>query len=709
VRFERQSRCGRAFDRIATLTSTALAASLVGCLLAVLAPAASAAPSCAEGPQIEGSTIVGTPCDDTIHAPRSVTTVNGEGGNDTLFGGRGNDRLNGGEGNDRLYGGIGDDQLRGGDGGDRLSGGFGADSLLDGEAGDDFVRGDATIDDIQNTGGGFDTLSYATGATPGFFDNRPGVADFDGLPAGRDGRGVYLNMQSGLGDNGLAPEGGGIDEDIDAADFDVVIGTAFSDFLVGTDQDQAFYGGGGADVILGEGGDDEIFGGAEGDYCSADAGGTISECEFSGAEQEVEPRNPGTASAGLMAPQEGTAPALYLTGSNGTDVVTATYSGSTETVAFTRNGSSAGSFDLSEAPDSVLLAGLEGNDTLAASGFPPTTSVVLLGGTGNDSLTGGETEDAVVDGAGDDVANAGGGDDAVPNNPGEDDLNAGTGDDLFVSNAVCNGDSLDGGPDRDNANWANFNQAVAINMEAQAAGQIGPGGQPQCPSAALLTGLTAIEDTEGTSLGDVMIGDSGDNQLLGRPGPDSYFAAGGNDTILANSGTPNADPDPMIDCGDGFDTAQIDFPANGPDAAPVGCEEVEERAPNSFRPPNTPVDSNPPEGAVSPPPVIAPPPAVEPPPRPRPDREPPQTRLLRRPAKVLFTARSRRLVSFAFAASEPGGTFRCKLDRKPFAPCRSPRTYRLAPGRHAFRVLAIDRAGNRDRSPALVELRIRRR
>ncbi|MET0306480.1 MAG: calcium-binding protein [Solirubrobacterales bacterium] len=681
-----------------------LALSAMLSALAVLGPPppiAGAAPTCEEGPQTVGSTIVGTPCDDTIRAPRGVTTVNGEGGNDTLYGQRGNDSLNGGEGNDRLYGGIGDDQLRGGDGDDRLSGGFGADSLLDGEGGNDFVRGDATIDDIRNTGGGVDTLSYATGATPGFFD-RPGVSDYEGLPTGRDGRGVYLNMQSNLGDNGLAPEGGGVDEGIEAADFDVVIGTAFSDFLVGTNQDQTFYGGGGADVILGEGGNDNVFGGPEGDYCEAATGTTLSECEFSGGDQEVDPRDPGTASAGLMAPQDGTTPALYLTGSDGNDVVTATYSSPTQLVTFTRNGSPAGSFDLAEAPDSVLLAGLDGDDTLGAAGFPLTTSVILLGGEGSDNLTGGETEDAVVDGPGNDVSNAGGADDAVPNNSGDDDLNADAGDDLFVSNAVCDGDSLDGGAGRDNANWANFNQAIAIDMGAQAAGLIGPQGQPQCPSAALLTGLLGLEDTEATSFGDIMIGDSGDNQLLGRPGPDSYFAAAGNDTILANSGTPNDDPDPTIDCGDGFDTAQIDFPENGPDAAPSGCEEVEERAPNSFRPPNTPLDPNPPATAGS-----TPPPTVTPPPPP--DRKPPQTRLLRRPAAILFATSRRRAVAFSFAANEAGARFLCRVDRQRFKPCRSPRIYRLTPGPHAFRVLAIDRAGNRDRTPVLIRLRIRRR
>lgn len=679
-------------------------------VLAIAPAAATAAPSCAEGPETVGDTIVGTPCDDTIHAPRSVTFVNGEGGNDTLFGGRGNDRLNGGPGNDRLYGGIGDDQLRGGADDDHLSGGFGADSLLDGEAGNDFVRGDATIDDIQNTGGGFDTLSYATGATPGFFD-RPGTSDFDGLPTGRDGRGVYLNMQSNLGDNGLAPEGGGVDEDIEAADFDVVIGTAFSDFLVGTDQDQTFYGGGGADVILGEGGNDNVFGGPEGDYCEAASGTTLSECEFSGSDQEVDPRDPSIVSAGLMAPQEGDTPALYLTGSNGNDIVTATYSGATQLVTFTRNGSPAGSFDLDEAPDSIMLAGLQGNDTLTTTGFPETTSVILLGGDDDDNLTSGDTEDALVDGPGNDASNAGGGDDAVPNNSGDDDLNAGTGDDLFVSNAVCDGDSLDGGEGRDNANWANFNQAVSINMAAQAAGLVGGGGQPQCSSTTLLTGLFGLEDTEGTSLDDTMIGDSGPNQLLGRPGEDSYFAAGGDDTILANSGTPTPDPDQTIDCGEGSDTAQIDFPQNGPDPAPIACEEVEERAPNSFRPPNTPSDPNPepPSQETTAPQEVTPPPLVKPPPPPPKDLQAPQTRFLHRPANVLLATARRRTVTFSFAANESGARFLCKLDRQPFKPCHSPRAYRLALGPHAFRVAAIDRAGNRDRTPATIKVRIRRR
>jgi Ca2+-binding RTX toxin-like protein len=704
--------------RTSLVVSTLFAALVVATLAA---PVADAAPSCAEGPQTVGDTILGTPCPDTIRAPRGVTAVLGEGGDDTLFGQRGNDSLFGGEGNDRLYGGVGDDRLRGGTGDDRLSGGFGADSL-DGEGGNDFARGDATIDAIADTGGGLDTLSYATGAVPGFFD-RLGVSDYAGFPASRDDRGAYVNLQTGLGDNGLAPAGGGVDEGLEGAAFETVIGSAFPDFIVGTTGAQTIHGGGGADVILGKGGGDSVFGGADGDYCEAGLGTTASSCEFSGADKEVSPRNPSQISVGLMTASGSSPAALYLTGSDGDDEVTVGFAAGAVTFAL-GPGAGAG-FDTSASadggcgdpaggkvvcpaaePDSIVLAGLDGDDTLAVSTspstLPDTTSVILLGGDGADRLTGGPTEDAVVDGPGADAADAGERDDAVPNNEGPDVLHAGSGEDLFISNAVCDGDLLDGGPDRDNANWANFGSAIAIDMGASRAGLVGPGGQPQCAGASLLTTLEAIEDTEGTSLDDTMVGDAGDNQLLGRPGHDSYFAAAGNDSILANSG----DQDVAIDCGEGFDTAQVDHPEYG-DPAPVGCEAIHERDPNSFRPPDTPPDPNPPqESPIATTSSATPPKSTQPRPT---DLTRPATGLLHGPPRILFATARRRPVSFVFASNEARATFRCKIDRRRYRSCRSPRVYRLGAGRHAFRVFAIDRAGNRDLTPAVSKFRIRRR
>jgi RTX calcium-binding nonapeptide repeat (4 copies) len=694
-------------------------------ILLALPGAGGAAPTCAQGPETVGTTIIGTPCADVIRLPRSVTTVFGEGGDDQLYGQRGNDSLFGGEGADRLYGGVGDDRLRGGAGGDRLFGGFGADSL-DGEGGSDLARGDATIDAIGDSGGGEDTLSFATGVTPGFSNTGTFFTDAN-FPAGAEGRGVYVDLGDNFANNGLAPSGGGVDEPLGPAtnfgDFETVIGTPFPDYIVGTADAETFYGGGGADLIDGNGGGDIAHGGADGDGCVDMA---VEDCEFNG--EEIDLRDPGAIAVGVVAPGSSAGPAVYLAGSDRDDRITASYTlnGATPdpddgTVTFSLAADSEGQFDVSpiaaagcataaagpascpvtEAPDSILLAGLAGDDVLLAPNFPETVSVVLLGNQDGDGLTGGATEDTLVDGAGEDTVAAGGRDDALPNNGGADQLDAGPGEDLFISNAVCDGDLLEGGLDRDNANWANFGTGVTIDIGRQAAGLIGPQGEPQCPTTALLTTLRGMEDIEGTNGADNLLGDAAGNQLLGRAGADNYLAGAGDDHLLANSG----DSDPTIDCGEGFDTALIDFTAAHTDGPPVGCESVEERAPNSFRPPDTPPDPNP---GPPVPPKVAPPPVLRPV-LPRSDRTPPATRLSRRPPALLFASGPRRRVTFAFRASEPGASFRCRLDRQPYRPCRSPRANLVSPGHHTFRVFAIDAAGNRDRSPILLRFRVRSR
>ena len=130
---------------------------------------------------------------------------------------------------------------------------------------------------------------------------------------------------------------------------------------------------------------------------------------------------PARSPVGLMAPQAGTNPALYLTGSDGADEIVGDLLGRpAQPVVLTVGGASGRHLPPSRRPPTrSLLAGLAGDDSLSASGFPETTSVVLLGGEEGDELAGGDTEDALVDGAGHDAVGAGGGDDAVPNNGGD--------------------------------------------------------------------------------------------------------------------------------------------------------------------------------------------------------------------------------------------------------------------------------------------------
>jgi hypothetical protein len=91
-------------------------------------------------------------------------------------------------------------------------------------------------------------------------------------------------------------------------------------------------------------------------------------------------------------------------------------------------------------------------------------------------------------------------------------------------------------------------------------------------------------------------------------------------------------------------------------------------------------------------------------PSPSPDITPPDTSISRRVLK-----RMPPIWIFGFSSTEPGSTFRCKLDKRPFRGCRSPRKYRnLKPGNHNFKVVAIDPSGNVDPSPATSQFRVAR-
>jgi hypothetical protein len=62
---------------------------------------------------------------------------------------------------------------------------------------------------------------------------------------------------------------------------------------------------------------------------------------------------------------------------------------------------------------------------------------------------------------------------------------------------------------------------------------------------------------------------------------------------------------------------------------------------------------------------------------------------------------------FRFTSDMPGSTFVCKLDKKPFKPCRSPKQYKgLKPGKHVFKVQATDTEGRVDPVPAKVKFRV---
>lgn len=66
-----------------------------------------------------------------------------------------------------------------------------------------------------------------------------------------------------------------------------------------------------------------------------------------------------------------------------------------------------------------------------------------------------------------------------------------------------------------------------------------------------------------------------------------------------------------------------------------------------------------------------------------------------------------RKVTANFGSTTAGMTFQCKLDKRAYATCKSPKSYSgLKKGKHTLRVRARDSVGNRDRSPARADFKL---
>ncbi len=105
--------------------------------------------------------------------------------------------------------------------------------------------------------------------------------------------------------------------------------------------------------------------------------------------------------------------------------------------------------------------------------------------------------------------------------------------------------------------------------------------------------------------------------------------------------------------------------------------------------------------------VAAPPPSPQPPPpggSPQPPGAPaaPNTKIGKKPRKKTALRKAK----FKFTSDQAGSSFQCKLDRKPFRPCRSPFKAKVKPGSHTFRVRAVNSAGIADPTPAVFRWKV---
>jgi subtilisin family serine protease len=89
------------------------------------------------------------------------------------------------------------------------------------------------------------------------------------------------------------------------------------------------------------------------------------------------------------------------------------------------------------------------------------------------------------------------------------------------------------------------------------------------------------------------------------------------------------------------------------------------------------------------------------------DTVPPRTFFSIRPRKTLRTRTRKAKAVFGFASSEPGSTFTCRVDGGLVRFCPPRFVKRFREGRHVLRAMAVDTAGNVDRTPATFRFKVK--
>lgn len=256
-------------------------------------------------------------------------------------------------------------------------------------------------------------------------------------------------------------------------------------------------------------------------------------------------------------------------------------------------------------PGPVRVEGGGGNDTLGIELTMPTVAITILGGEGDDKITGHTGASTLDGGPGNDSVTGGGGPDTVLGGEGDDEVSG----DGFTS---ASPDVIDGGPGTDRAgigSWSNNSSGpptpmITVSLDGAANdGRPGEGDNVTSleqikinSSATLIAGAEAADfeipsnagavpsklvgspqadrlkaahgadEIDGGAGDDTLEGGYGNDTITGGPGRDTinadasggcdFFVCNapvGNDTVLARDGEADS-----IDCGVGTDRAVVD-------------------------------------------------------------------------------------------------------------------------------------------------------
>jgi Ca2+-binding RTX toxin-like protein len=490
--------------------------------------------------RISVSSAEGETGDDTIVGRQYRDTIDGGGGNNLLDGGAGNDVITARDGADTILGGEGADVIDSGAGDDRINGGTWADQIAAG-AGNDQVwwqRGDG--DDTINGGNGVDTIVL----------NIPGMTLMDVfrsvVPGWRSSAQIEGDRIRVSGDGSLVIGS----ERISYSQVEYIAlpatlaGSEASDVLQGTTNSQVLRGGGGDDVLIGAHGHDTIEGGAGDDLAIWRPGDGSDSVDG------------GTGTDTLRLDRMDITPQQLL------DAIRVDPGSRQPTLT------ADGRVDVTGVTGRVVLAGA----TIDFRNLDYIEGPRVTGTAGADNLSGSAVGDNIVGGAGGDTIIAGYGNDTVY---GQD------GDDVIVWRPNEGSDSIDGGMGTDTLRLDESRYSIAdllrqivpdagsrppmmtddgriyvqgVSGSITIDGQVLRFSNLEYIEVPKLVGTDRAEIITGTTGGEIIDAGAGDDTIIGGGGHDTIAAGGGQDLIVWASG----DGRDSIDGGTGVDTLRIE-------------------------------------------------------------------------------------------------------------------------------------------------------
>jgi Ca2+-binding RTX toxin-like protein len=394
--------------------------------------------------------------------------------------------VNGTKLDDIIIGSKSDNTLDGGDGNDKISAGDGNDTLIGG-AGTNYLDG----------GNGVDTVDYS-----------------------KAGHTVFASLATNAGAEIDLVNGIMVSQDT-YAHVENLHGSAYADTLIGNTGANAIDGGGGNDVIQGGGGGDTLHGGSGDDQIIGD--------NFNGVASDSTAYLYGDDGNDTLFASAGKD---IMDGGTGNDWVDYSQTDPSHWTSGWTAGSAGVTVDLSAGVGHGSYA--EGDtytniENVRGSNYDDNitgdaNANILVGMSGDNVIHGGANNDTII---------GGGDDDALFGDDGNDVLSGGTGTNHF-----------DGGNGIDTVDYRGsaYNTIVDLTGSFFLSGEKDAQGHYYSADT-----YVSIENVEGSSHDDFIIGDDNDNVIHGNGGHDALFGRAGNDTIVGG------DQNDLIDGGAGAD------------------------------------------------------------------------------------------------------------------------------------------------------------